>query len=60
MGFGLGAVALEKHRQARQFKPLALVTLEVDAIDRLRRNRPGVRAGTAAQDQADTQGQQQV
>ncbi len=33
MGFGLGALALEEHRQTRQLVPSALILLEIDAVD---------------------------
>src|SRR5689334_9837243 len=59
MGFGLRTVTLEIHRQTRQFVPGSLVTLEVDTIDGLGRQRIYARRGAAGQYQADKKNDQE-
>ena len=58
MGFGLRAIALEVHRQARQLIPGALITLEIDAVDGFRRQRVYAGSGAAGQYQAGKKDQQ--
>src|SRR3990167_4321320 len=55
MGLGLGAVALEEHRQTRQLVPGALVAGQVHLIDRLRRGQCPTRGDTGAQQQGRAQ-----